>query len=84
MLYLVGLEYSQCIAIKLMCACKILVQSHELFCAELTLSYLQALHSNMLCWSLGWNKCLTFLSSFALLSKQLFRNSPIITLAVKC
>ena len=46
MLYLVGLEHSQCSAIKLMCACKILVQSHELFCVELTLSYLQALHSN--------------------------------------
>ena len=46
MLYLVGLEHSQCSAIKLMCACKILVQSHELFCVQLTLSYLQALHSN--------------------------------------
>ena len=46
MLYLVGLEHSQCSAIKLMCACKILGQSHELFCVELTLSYLQALHSN--------------------------------------
>ena len=48
MLYLVGLEHSQCSAIKLMCACKILVQSHELFCVELTFSYLQALHSNRL------------------------------------
>ena len=49
MLYLVGLEHSQCSAIKLMCACKILVQSYELFCVELTLSYLQAIHSNIIC-----------------------------------